>query len=66
MRFRFDLLAITVFSFFNNLEEVKFYQHVRQHMLRVVVLYQANIVVLLNSMTISLTHEEANVIGTSE
>ena len=66
MRFRFDLLAITVFSFFNNLEEVKFYQRVRQHMLRVVVLYQANIVVLLNSVTISLTHEEANVIGTSE
>jgi hypothetical protein len=37
---RFDLLEITAVSFFNNLEEVKFFKRMREHALRVVIWYQ--------------------------
>ena len=54
MRFRFDLFEITVFSFFNNLEEVKFYQRMRQHALRVVANVSSKHSCTLVTMTISV------------
>ena len=47
MSFRFDLLAIIAVSFFNNLEEVKFYIGARQRFGRVVIV-STNIVLFRN------------------
>ena len=53
-RFRFGLFEITVFSFFNNLEEVKFYVVPRQWRGRVALCInkQATTLYFLNSVTL--------------